>query len=124
MSAVSVLHDRGRRGVLLQSDSPAEIQALVRDRLGGPRTRRAGGHLLLDFEQAVPLLDVDDTYVNWDPAARRAVEQRARIRENAPTVQSRVRALRAGGAAAARAALGSGWWAERLDDHQLTNAAI
>lgn len=87
------------------------------------RVRRSGGRLTVawpdaDLLDAVPGLDL-----SWSVAARRWVNNRRRVRDNAAAVRGRAAGAVAAGAEAARALLGGHPWAAGLDDHQLINVA-
>lgn len=85
--------------------------------------RRIDGDVVVSLDSAAPLLDLGGAVV-WDSAALLAATVRQRIREAAPTVLGRMRALRDGPLEEARAAIADSPMGDRLDEHQVRNVAV
>lgn len=87
------------------------------------RVRRSGGTLTVGWPDADLLYAVTGLDLEWSVAARRWVDNRRRVRDNAVEVRERAADAVAAGGDVAREQLAGYSWAPGLDDHQLINVA-
>lgn len=112
------------RGIELTTDADLS-DVTVRLRRASPPivARRRDGRLFVRFDDAARLVSVLQD-AEFDPAARRAVENRERVAGVAETVIKESRRIVAGGVTHARQLIGDSALTDRLDDHQATNVAV
>lgn len=112
-----------RKGVQLRVDADTDILDLVRSIVDPyvPRGTRTGTYL--PFRVASALLNQPALPLTWDLAARRAVENRARVEEVAPDVLAEMRRLQSVPMDEIRARIADSHLAHLLDDHQARNVA-
>lgn len=113
--------DPDGRGVLIERRSRSEDVFDLRT-LGGVRARARGTAAVVAFEDAVGLLERAE--LEWESAARRAVENRSAVSSAAPRVTARAREILAGGIGVAQALVFDSRMVDALDPHQIVNLAV
>lgn len=87
------------------------------------RQRADGGALIAEAWEGVKLL-TSDLPLDWTPAARRLVDNRAALSESLDQVRTAYATIRAGGAELARTLIADGELTGTLDDHQAVNVSL
>lgn len=113
--------DPDGRGVLVERRSRSE-DVFDLHTLRGVRARARGTAAVVAFEDAAELLERAD--LEWESAARRAVENRSAVSSAAPRVTARAREIVAGGVGVAQALVSDSRMVDALDPHQIVNLAV
>lgn len=111
-----------RHGVLVQprGDGSEDLRDRIRTSTGRAPRRRTDGYLV-PFASAPALVAIRD--LEWDPDARRAVENREQLAAHYEQVAAHIQRLQEGGPQLARRILHRHDLVEQLDDHQAVNVA-